>query len=75
MADPLLHLGHDISAAFENCKFVFAIFFDLQKLGNVGFCVNSFLLVFVDIYLSSSDIFVDKSHLLCLSWGDPLLVF
>ena len=29
-ADPLLRLEH-ISAAFENDKFVLAIFFDLQK--------------------------------------------
>ena len=28
-ADPLLRLEHDISAAFENGKFVLAVFFDL----------------------------------------------
>ena len=30
-ANPLLCLKHDISAAFENGKFVLAVFFDLQK--------------------------------------------
>ena len=30
-ADPLLRLEYDISAAFENGKFVLAVFFDLQK--------------------------------------------
>ena len=56
-ADPLLRLEHDISTAFENGKFVLAIFFDLQKAydttWNVGFCINYFLLVFVNIYLTS----------------------
>ena len=55
-----LRLEHDISAAFENGKFVFAVFFDLQKplipRGNVESCVNYFPLIFVDIYLSSSEI-------------------
>ena len=60
-ADPLLSLEHDISSAFENDKFVLAFSLICRKRmiprgGNVGFCVNSFLLVFVDIYLSSSDI-------------------
>ena len=31
MVDPLLRLEHDISAAFENGKFLLAVFFDLQK--------------------------------------------
>ena len=52
--DPLLRLEHDISVAFENGKFVHAVFFDLQKVYDttwkVGFCVNSFLLVFLDTY-------------------------
>ena len=30
-ADPLLRYEHDISAAFENDKFVLAVFYDLQK--------------------------------------------
>ena len=30
-ADPFVRLEHDISAAFENGKFVLAVFFDLQK--------------------------------------------
>ena len=30
-ADLLLRLEHDISATFENGKFVLAVFFDLQK--------------------------------------------
>ena len=58
-ADPLFRLEHDISAAFENGKFVLTVFFDLQKAYDTtwkrGVWVNFFLLVFVDIYLSSSD--------------------
>ena len=30
-ADPLLPLEHNILATFKNCKFVLAVFFDLQK--------------------------------------------
>ena len=54
-ADPLLRLEYDISAAFENGKFVLAVLFDLQK---AGFCVNSFLSVlwtFTYIHLTFVD--------------------
>ena len=57
-ADPLLRLKHDISAAFENGKFVLAVFLDLlkaydttwkrgvlRKLLSLGFCGH--LLIFI----------------------------